>query len=59
MADDFRDHQDALIACSGQDKHGSLSIITHGIETSALHASNQEWNGYVKNKILLFFLHEF
>lgn len=45
VADDFRDHQDALIACSGQGKHGSLSIITHGIETSALHASNQEWSG--------------
>lgn len=45
VADNFRDHQDALIACSGQDKQGSLSIITHGIETSALHASKPEWNG--------------
>lgn len=45
VADNFRDHQDALITCSGQDKHGSLSIISHGVETSALHSSKPEWNG--------------
>lgn len=45
VAENFRDHQDALIACSGQDKHGAISIITHGIETTGLHASKPEWNG--------------
>jgi hypothetical protein len=34
-----------LIACSGQDKHGAISIITHGIQTSELHASRPEWKG--------------
>ena len=45
VADNFRDHQDVLIACTGQSSHGSLSIISHGIEAFALHTSKPEWAG--------------
>ncbi|KAI7907513.1 mono-functional DNA-alkylating methyl methanesulfonate N-term-domain-containing protein [Cokeromyces recurvatus] len=45
IAENFQDHQDALIACSGQGEHGSLSVITHGIQAEFLHASDPEWKG--------------
>ncbi|KAI8072256.1 mono-functional DNA-alkylating methyl methanesulfonate N-term-domain-containing protein [Gilbertella persicaria] len=46
VADNYRDHQDALIACSGQDEHGALSIVTSGIETTMLSSSDKaEWKG--------------
>ncbi|KAI8377233.1 mono-functional DNA-alkylating methyl methanesulfonate N-term-domain-containing protein [Choanephora cucurbitarum] len=42
----YRHQQDALIACSGQGDHGALSIITFGIETTALSTSDKpEWRG--------------
>lgn len=46
VAEDFIGNQDAVITCSGQDRHGALSIVTHGIEASQLaQSSKYEWKG--------------
>lgn len=47
VIENYRDYQDTLVACSGQDAHGSLSIITHGIEATLLQSSKPEWTGYI------------
>ncbi|OAD04265.1 hypothetical protein MUCCIDRAFT_108086 [Mucor lusitanicus CBS 277.49] len=46
VADNFIGDQDAIITCSGQDLHGALSIVTHGIEaTHMAQSSRYEWKG--------------
>ncbi|CAO3622874.1 unnamed protein product [Mucor fragilis] len=46
VAEDFIGDQDAIITCSGQDRHGALSIVTHGIEASHMaQSSKYEWKG--------------
>ncbi|KAL9547920.1 hypothetical protein MBANPS3_005939 [Mucor bainieri] len=46
VADSFIGDQDAIITCSGQDLHGALSVVTHGIEASHItQSSKYEWKG--------------
>lgn len=46
VAENFIGDQDAIITCSGQDLHGALSIVTHGIEASHItQSSKYEWKG--------------
>lgn len=45
VIENYKNHQDALVTCSGQDEHGTLSIITHGIKATLLQSSKPEWTG--------------
>jgi hypothetical protein len=41
----FQSEQDSIIACSGQDTHGALSIFNYGIKPTLLFSSDQSWKG--------------
>ncbi|KAI8890130.1 hypothetical protein K501DRAFT_311983 [Backusella circina FSU 941] len=41
----YQSSQDAIIACSGQDAQGALSIFNYGIKMTNLYLSDQSWSG--------------
>ncbi|KAI8992216.1 mono-functional DNA-alkylating methyl methanesulfonate N-term-domain-containing protein [Pilobolus umbonatus] len=45
VASNLRSYQDALVTCSGQDKYGSLGVVSYGVDAILLFSSKPEWKG--------------
>ncbi|KAI9250545.1 mono-functional DNA-alkylating methyl methanesulfonate N-term-domain-containing protein [Phascolomyces articulosus] len=46
LASVMTDEQNVVLSCSGQGKHGALTLISRGVQTSLLHKSTCRWDGF-------------